>query len=153
MFIAKKRKSTAHKRNCAFYDVQPNFIRDPSPEIFLQFSYVSCLRTTVTFRDFKFYFLTFIQSLEAVALNCGEMYENVFAAFSRNKTITFLCVKPFNCTLQVNNLLKIPPSVANIHIILHHFQHCNRCFEPGRIICFSLPSAVLWIKTVTEICI
>jgi len=40
-------------------------------------------------------------------LNCGEMHEYVFAAFNLDEAIAFFCVKPFNCTFQMNNLLKI----------------------------------------------
>jgi len=65
------------------------------------------LRTTVALSDFELNGLAFVQSFESVALDCGEMYEYVFAAFYLNKAIAFLCVKPFNCTFQMNNLLKI----------------------------------------------
>lgn len=101
------------------------FIRSPLYGVSLQLSYVSCLRTAVTFSDVEFNFLTFVKSLEAVALNCGEMYEYVLAAFILNKTVTLFCVKPFNCTFQMNNLLKIPPSMANIYIITHVQKQCN----------------------------
>lgn len=85
---------------------------------FLQFDYVSCLWSAVSVGDFEFYFLTFVKSFESVALDCREVYEYVFAAFYGKETITFFCVKPFNCTFQMNNLLKISPSMVNIVIIL-----------------------------------
>jgi len=45
-------------------------------------------------------FLTLFQSLEAVCLDGGEVYEHVFAALVvRDESISFVCVEPFYCTL------------------------------------------------------
>jgi len=62
-------------------------------------------------------FLAFFQCFEAFALDRGEMNEYVVSTIDLNESVAFFCVKPFNCTFQVNNLLKISPSVANIKII------------------------------------
>ncbi|EGL16903.1 hypothetical protein HMPREF9413_0679 [Paenibacillus sp. HGF7] len=42
--------------------------------------------------------LAFVKGLEAIALDRGEMDENVFAAFNFNEAEAFLCVKPLNCS-------------------------------------------------------
>ena len=44
--------------------------------------------------------LAFVQRLEAVALNCGEMYEYVLAALIvGDEAVALFCVKPFDCTV------------------------------------------------------
>lgn len=91
----------------------------------LQFYNVLSLWSTVSFNNVEFYALAFVQRFETFALDCGEVYEYIASTFNFDETETFFCVKPFNCTFQVNNLLKIPPSMANIHIILHAFSQCN----------------------------
>ena len=49
--------------------------------------------------DFKLDFLAFLESLEAIHLNCGEVCEKVFTTVVRgNETITFGVVKPFDST-------------------------------------------------------
>lgn len=72
----------------------------------LQLNYVRSLRSTVALRNLEFDRLAFIQRLEAFALNRGEMNEYVVAVLYLNEAVAFLCVKPFNCSFQLNNLLK-----------------------------------------------
>ena len=44
--------------------------------------------------------LTFLKAAEAVRVDCGEMYEDVFVvALARNKAEAFGVVKPLDCTL------------------------------------------------------
>ncbi|MDT3426937.1 hypothetical protein J2Z22_002471 [Paenibacillus forsythiae] len=66
------------------------------------------------------------------------MNEYVFAAVNLDETVAFFCVKPFYCTFQVNNLLKIPPYMANNYIILQSCRQSNPSFHRPGIICFSL---------------
>lgn len=55
--------------------------------------------------DFKLYALTFSQSFEAVALDCREMYEYIFAAiFRSNETESFRFIKPLNVTFDLRHL-------------------------------------------------
>ena len=42
--------------------------------------------------------LTLFQSLEAFALDSGEMYEYIRAVLTGDKSIAFFCVEPLNCT-------------------------------------------------------
>ncbi|EGL15721.1 hypothetical protein HMPREF9413_5181 [Paenibacillus sp. HGF7] len=52
--------------------------------------------------------MAFVQGLEAFALDCGEVYEYIVAAFNFDKTKAFFSVEPFNCTsLHVWYLLEI----------------------------------------------
>ena len=57
---------------------------------------VGSLRATIALCNVKLYSLTFIESLEAIALDCGEMYEDISAVIGCDKSITFLCVEPLN---------------------------------------------------------
>ena len=42
--------------------------------------------------------LTLFKSLEAFALDSGEMYEYVISVFTSDEPITFFCVEPLNST-------------------------------------------------------
>jgi hypothetical protein len=57
------------------------------------------LKTFGALGDVEGNFVTFGKGFETVALDGGEMYENVFATFLLNETETFCVVKPFNLTL------------------------------------------------------
>jgi len=73
------------------------------------------LWSTVAFNYVEFYALTFVQSFETVALDCGEMYEYIVAAFNFDEAETFFSVKPFYCTcLHVRYLQKL-----NLHDFLY----------------------------------
>ena len=49
--------------------------------------------------------LALFQSLEAVALDRGEVHKNVLAAhIVRDEAITLFCVEPFDCTVHVRHL-------------------------------------------------
>ena len=75
------------------------FLVQTCMEIPLTSRNIGSLQALRTLLDIKVYCLTFNQGLEAVAGNCGKMYEYIFAAISRgDKTKTLGIVKPFNCT-------------------------------------------------------
>ena len=62
----------------------------------LQGSNVASCRAFSAVFDGEGNFLTFIQGFVAVALDCREVYEYIFAAVVRSdKAKTFICVKPF----------------------------------------------------------
>lgn len=57
---------------------------------------VRCRGATLPLLNRKFNFLIFVQRAEFIALDGGEMDENVFSAIIRSdKAKTFICVKPF----------------------------------------------------------
>ncbi len=60
---------------------------------------VSRLEAFRTLCDVKSNFITFSEGFEAVALDSGEVNENVLATFLLNKTETLSVVEPFNFTL------------------------------------------------------
>lgn len=62
----------------------------------LQLYNVGSLFATVAFDNVEFNSLAFFQSLEAFALDCGEMNEYIAAIFAFNKAITLFSTKPFN---------------------------------------------------------
>ncbi|AEI46321.1 hypothetical protein KNP414_07835 [Paenibacillus mucilaginosus KNP414] len=64
----------------------------------LQLYNVLSLWTTVALNYVELYALTFVEGFEAVALDCGEVYEYVAAAFNFDEAETFFCVEPFHCT-------------------------------------------------------
>ncbi len=100
----------------------------------LQFNHVGSLRTAISLRNFEFDFLTFFQSFEAIALDCREVDEYVVAVFNGDKAVSFFCVKPFNCSSQMKNLLKSRRKSANMMIITEITHFC-KIFKP-----FSSPS-------------
>lgn len=73
----------------------------------LEFVDVRSLWTLRTFNDVKFNSLTFVQSLESIALDSAEVYEHIVAAFNLNETKALFRVKPFHCTLLQNKFLHI----------------------------------------------
>jgi hypothetical protein len=77
-------------------------------KLLLQFNYVFSLRTAVAFNYVELNALAFFKSLEAFANDCGEVYEYVVSAFNFDEAETFLCVKPFNCTLLH---VELPPKI------------------------------------------
>ncbi len=77
----------------------------------LQFVDVGRLRSFWTLDDFELNSLTFIQRLEAVALDGAEVYEYVFAAFHLDETETFFRVEPLNCTLLQMNSSMVPKAL------------------------------------------
>ena len=60
---------------------------------------VRSLRAFAALSDFERYFLTFIEGLEAVALDGAEMYKDIIAFICGDKTITLSCVEPLYCTV------------------------------------------------------
>ncbi len=65
---------------------------------FLQFDNVLSCWAFGTINYIKLDACTLIKGLEAVALNCGVMNENIFSAILLNKTKTLRIIKPFYCT-------------------------------------------------------
>ena len=89
----------------------------------LQFYYVLSLWATVALNDVELNALTFVQSFEAFALDCAEVYENIVSAFYLNESETFFCVKPFYCSVRLH--VKKPPkkSILNMLVI---FTEANK---------------------------
>lgn len=71
----------------------------------LKFGYVYSLGTLGTFDYIEFDFSTFVEGLETFHIKAGIMYKYVMSAFVTDETVTFLVVKPLNCTLHM-----IPPN-------------------------------------------
>lgn len=69
----------------------------------LQLYYVFGLCAAVALNDVELNALAFVQRFESVASDCAEMYEYVISAFNLDETKSFVCVKPFNCTLLHTN--------------------------------------------------
>lgn len=61
--------------------------------------YVSCLLAASTLNDIVGYSLTLFQSLEAIALDSGEMYEYILSILTGDEAIAFLRIEPLNSTL------------------------------------------------------
>lgn len=57
---------------------------------------IDCLRATFPLSNFKFYILTFIETLKTFSYNPGVMNKNIITFFGLNKAKTFSCIKPFN---------------------------------------------------------
>jgi hypothetical protein len=73
--------------------------------VVLQFYNVLGLRAAIALNNVEFNALTFVQSLETVALDRAEVNENVVSAFNLNKSETFLRIKPLdssNSSHEVN---------------------------------------------------
>jgi len=66
---------------------------------FLEFLDVGCLRAFFAFHNVELYPGAFLESLEAVTKNLGEMYENIRPIILLNETKTFCIVKPFYSSL------------------------------------------------------
>ena len=64
----------------------------------LKLYYVCSLVATVAANNVEFYSLTFVEGLETVALDSGEVNEYIVAAFDGDETIALFAVKPFYCT-------------------------------------------------------
>ena len=72
----------------------------------LQFDNVGSLRAFLAVDYVKRNLLTFIESFEALALNCAEVNENVFTLVCGDESVPFALVKPLYGPLQ-KSLLKI----------------------------------------------
>lgn len=84
----------------------------------LEFYNVSRLLAARAFNDVELDASAFVQGLEAVGLNCGEVYEYVFTVFLCDETITFFCVEPFYCTLHVTVL----PPIAQPRWVMPYYN-------------------------------
>jgi hypothetical protein len=60
--------------------------------------YVSSLRALGAFLNGEFNFLTFFKVFETVALDRGEVHENIRAAFTSKKAVALASVEPFDCS-------------------------------------------------------
>jgi hypothetical protein len=60
---------------------------------------VCSLLATVALNNIEGNCLALFQSLEALSVDSGEMYEYILAALSGDETITLLRIEPLNCTL------------------------------------------------------
>jgi len=65
----------------------------------LQCANVLCLPALLAFGHSKFNRLAFFQTTVAIALNGGEMHENIFSTLTRDKTEAFGGIEPLNCSL------------------------------------------------------
>jgi len=52
--------------------------------------------------DFEFDCLTFVERLESVRYDTGEVNENLFAVLSRNESVAFFAIEPFYLTCHKN---------------------------------------------------
>jgi len=55
------------------------------------------LRALGTLGDLKLHSITFVERLEAFALNVAVMYEDIRTVIGRDETVPFSCVEPFYC--------------------------------------------------------
>jgi hypothetical protein len=62
------------------------------------YNYVGSLRTLGAFLNGEFDFLAFFKVFETVALDRGEVHENIRAAFTSKKAIALASVEPFDCS-------------------------------------------------------
>jgi len=65
----------------------------------LQQLHVFCLPAFGAFDDVELHGLAFFQAAKAVALNCREVHEDVFAVLPADKAITLRVIEPLNCSL------------------------------------------------------
>ena len=61
--------------------------------------YVGSLPALGTLYDVKLHGLTFLQTLESTAVDCGVMHENVFAVLARDKAEALRVIEPLHGTL------------------------------------------------------
>ena len=59
-------------------------------------------------RDVKLYRLTFAESLETLALDCGEMDENVLPVLRGDESVPLLVTEPLNCSFCHRKLDNLP---------------------------------------------
>src|SRR5699024_2623993 len=73
--------------------------------------------------DVEFNVLVFLKSFDTFSLDRRDVYENIVAVFTLNKTNTFFCVKPFNFTSHHSELppLQISCKVIEFQTLLHLF--------------------------------
>ena len=71
----------------------------------LQSFYVRCLWSLPSLRDLELDFLTFLQRMKTLAVNCRVVHENVRAAFDLNKAKSLAVVKPLYGTFSHAGLL------------------------------------------------
>jgi hypothetical protein len=62
------------------------------------YDYVSSLRALGAFLNGEFNLLTFFKVFETVALDRGEVHENIRAAFTSKKAVALASVEPFDCS-------------------------------------------------------
>src|SRR6266545_2770703 len=60
---------------------------------------VGCMQTLGDLFDSEFNFLSFFQVTETVALNSGEMDENIRSIFAGDKAVAFGTIEPFDRTI------------------------------------------------------
>jgi hypothetical protein len=60
-------------------------------------SHIAGLGTLGTLFHCEFDLLAFFEVLEAFALNCGEMNEDIRAAFAGDESISLASIEPFYC--------------------------------------------------------
>ena len=61
--------------------------------------HILCLKPFRASSDIELYSLAFLQATKTVALDDREVYENVSAILTADKTVAFGIVKPFHCSL------------------------------------------------------
>ena len=62
--------------------------------------YVHSLLAFGTAADFEFDCLTFVERLESVRYDTGEVNENLFAVLSRNESVAFFAIEPFYLKIE-----------------------------------------------------
>jgi hypothetical protein len=98
--IAKPFWSQEHKRRLA-----PPFVklrgRDSPAELFqaLESANVLSLPSLLALGDGEFNRLAFLKTAVAIALNGGEMYEDILTVLTRDKTKAFGGIEPLHCSL------------------------------------------------------
>jgi len=83
----------------------------------LKFGYVHSLGTFGPFDYIELDFSTFVEGLESFHIKARVMYEYIMSALITDETVTFLVVKPLNCTLHM-----IPPN-RNIAATTNCYVH------------------------------
>jgi hypothetical protein len=64
--------------------------------------------------DVELHPLALAQALETLALDCREVDEDVVSAIALDEAVAFSVVKPFDCSLQSEFLLKLNSSTVII---------------------------------------
>jgi hypothetical protein len=64
------------------------------PKVGLEAGNVRGLETFGPTRDFKFNRLAFVQRFVSISLNCGKVYEHIFAGLALDESKAFAGVKP-----------------------------------------------------------
>lgn len=73
--------------------------------LFLDFVYVGCLWSLITFGYVESDFLALLESPEAALFDCAMMNEYLVSIIGGDKTKTFLIIEPLHCSICHDNTL------------------------------------------------